>query len=198
MFYSYFSHFQNRLMRIGGKVKAGTKSIKAGEWKQGRKDYAEALARFFWLAVVPPLGANLLTGRGPEEGEDVASWALRKMTFNLFGGVPIVRDLAASTEQAIAHNTEAEYRFTPAERIGTLGLKVASDAWNATFGDAPVSDKWLKNAIETSGYVAGIPGAGQAASSSQYLFDIAEGERQPEDAAQFMGELLLGPKPKEK
>lgn len=197
MFYSYFSHFQNRLMRIGGKVKSGTKKIKAGDWKNGRKDYAEAMARFFWLAVVPPMAANLITGRGPEEDEDVASWALRKITFNLFGGVPIARDFASVAERQIS-GQEADYKFTPAERAGSTVVLLAKDAWNASFGEEPVSDKWLKHAIETAGYVGGLPGSGQLATSSQYLAELNAGEHDPETAAQFMGELLLGPKPKEK
>lgn len=195
MFYSYFNHVVNRQFAIARQAKGGVAAMKAGDFKKARGDFAMVLARSWWLLVVPPLLSNLLVGRGPEEDEDVASWAMRKVFFNLWGGVPIVRDVANMLEQKSAGRF-SDFKLTPAERMVDAFARTGDDAYDATFGDDPVSDKWVKHAIETSGYVFGLPGAGQAGTSVQYLWDTAEGRERPENASEFVGSVLFGPKRK--
>ena len=198
MFYSYFSHLYNRMAKMAGKAKSGVKAAREGNWMSARKDFGAAFTRFFWLCVVPPLSAKLITGGGPQEGEDVAGWALRTMTFNLFGGVPIVRDVSSAVEFSFVSGQQPDYKFSPAERAGSSILKNLSNIEASFDEDRDVSDKWLRDAIEGAGYLGGLPGAGQFGTSSQYLLDLSQGDRDADTMAQFVGELVLGPKPEKK
>lgn len=198
MFYSYMNHMVNRMFSIARQAKSGARNVSAGEWKAARSDFAMVLARSWFLLVVPAVAGPLLAGRGPREEEDPATWAMRKVFFNLWGGVPLVRDFANAVENYSTGQFGSDYQFTPAERMADAFLRTGADSWNATFGDNDVSDKWLKHSIETAGYAFGLPGAGQAATSAQYLWDTADGKEQPDDVNEFIGSVLFGPPPKGK
>lgn len=174
MFYSYFSRMYNRQRDLGRSL-------------QSAKDLPMVLARSWWLLVVPPLMGALLTGRGPGEDDDWGLWALRNVTVNLFGGIPIVRDVANGIESGFG------YQFTPAARaVKTLG-QAGKDALSAVgLRDADVSDKWLKHATETAGYVFGLP-LGQASTTVQYLWDVMDGDQRPDGVLDFLRGATLGP-----
>jgi hypothetical protein len=55
----------------------------------------------------------------------------------------------------------------------------------------PVSDQWIKHAITNAGYVFGLP-AGQAASTSQFLWDVSNGRQSPQDVADWYKGLVFG------
>jgi hypothetical protein len=55
----------------------------------------------------------------------------------------------------------------------------------------PVSDTWLKHSVTTAGYVFGLP-TGQAASASQFLWDVEHGKQRPEEVADWWRGLLKG------
>lgn len=198
MFYSYMNHMVNRMFSIARQAKSGARHASAGEWKAARSDFAMVLARSWFLLMIPAVAGPLLSGRGPQEDEDPATWAMRKVFFNMWGGVPIVRDFANAVENRATGRFGADYQFTPAERMADAFLTTGSDAWNATFGEKDVSDKWLKHSIETAGYAFGLPGAGQAGTSAQYLWDTADGNEQPDNVGEFIGSVLFGPPPKGK
>jgi hypothetical protein len=72
------------------------------------------------------------------------------------------------------------------------------DTWYGTGKDVkhalegePVSTKWLKHGIESAGYLFRMP-AGQAAQSAQFLWDINDGEAQPENVAAFFHGIQYG------
>ena len=53
------------------------------------------------------------------------------------------------------------------------------------------SDKWLKHALTTAGYVFGLP-TGQAASSIQFLWDVGDGTQSPQNLANWYHGLVHG------
>lgn len=195
MFYSYFNHLYNRQRDL---------ARSAGEaWREGRAgDLPMLAARAWWLLAVPPILGAILTGQGPKEDESLGLWAGQKLFFNLFMGVPVVRDIAGAADRGFG------YQFTPAARaIDSLG-KSAKDAGAGLVKFPPiarlaealgmeeqpeVSDRWLRHAIETAGYVFGLP-TGQAGVTGQYLFDVIRGEDDPEGTMDFMRGLIYGPK----
>lgn len=174
MFYSYFSRMYNRQRDIGHSY-------------QSAKDLPMVLARSWWLLVVPPLMGALLTGKGPGDDDDWGLWALKNVTVNLFGGIPIVRDAANGIQSGFG------YQFTPAARaIKTLGQAGADVASAVGLRDADVSGQWLKHATETAGYVFGLP-LGQVGTTVQYLWDVMDGDQRPDGVLDFLRGATLGP-----
>ena len=174
MFYSYFSRMYNRQRDIGHSY-------------QSAKDLPMVLARSWWLLVVPPLMGALLTGKGPGEDDDWGLWALKNVVVNLFGGIPIARDIA----NGVANGRG--YQFSPATRAVETLFKAGKDALSATgLRDADVSDRWLKHATETAGYVFGLP-TGQASTTVQYLWDVMDGDQRPDGVLDFLRGVTLGP-----
>ena len=76
-------------------------------------------------------------------------------------------------------------------RVGSATEDVVKDIVNLIEGDE-VSDRALKHAIEAPGYFIGLP-TGQIANTSQYRWDLVDGEQQPENVLQFMTGLAKGP-----
>ena len=84
-----------------------------------------------------------------------------------------------------------EYRITPVSSIVDTAWKTYKDAGRWA-DDKPVKpSSALRHALDTVGYSFGLP-LGQADQSVQYLWDVADGEQNPEDAAQFVRGLVMG------
>lgn len=181
MFYSYFNHLYNRQRDI---VRTARDARSAG-------DVAMIVARSFWLMVVPAIAGNLISGQGPKEDDDWGAWAARKVGANLFSGVPILRDVVNYKERDWSGEF-ATYQATPAARGVDVLLKTLDDAVGALgISDKEPSDDWVKHALETSGYVFGLP-TGQVGSTTQFLWDVSTGRQSPEDIADWFKGLIYG------
>ena len=102
-------------------------------------------------------------------------------------GVPVLRDAAK------AWFSGRTYEMSPvgkiADSVGTLLFKDAPAALGLT--DQDLSDKWVKHAIETPGYVFGLP-TGQLGNTVQYLWDYGEGNTEPDTFLDFLRGLAFG------
>lgn len=181
MFYSYFNALYNRQRDIGRSARdASTAS-----------DFAMIAARSFFLMVAPVIIGSLISGQGPKEDEDWTLWALRKVGTNLFAGIPGVRDVSNYVERKWSGEF-ASYQATPAARAVDVIERTASDAFKGLgLRDGEVSDNWVKHALETSGYVFGLP-TGQIGSTTQFLWDVSSGRQSPEDIADWFKGLIYG------
>jgi len=74
------------------------------------------------------------------------------------------------------------------------GHKTAKDI-EKLFAGEDVSPHWLRHSLETAGYVFGLP-TGQAAQALQYLWDVSDGEQNPEDVREFVKGVVFGAKSK--
>lgn len=183
MFYSYFSHYYNAQRDVGRRlVDARTPA-----------DFGDALARAFWLNGPGVLAAQLFAGQGPdEEKESWAAWAARTMFFNLFMGIPVVRDLASTTSNAVAGKFVGGYQLSPISRVFETGGRVASDAWKVATGEEP-SDKAVSHVINLTGYMTALP-TGQVATTSQFLYDaLWSKSANPQGVGDWMKGLVYGP-----
>lgn len=182
VFYSYFSHFYQRQRNLGRDVGEAVRSRAAG-------DLPMLMARAWWLMAVPPIMGAILTGQGPKEDENWGAWALQKVGLNLFMGVPVARDIAGGIDSGLG------YQFTPVARaVKTIGA-AAKDVLALVDEDKDVSDRWVKHAIESAGYITGLP-TGQAANTTQFLYDVYAGDYDGEGTVDFLKGLIYGPKPK--
>ena len=75
--------------------------------------------------------------------------------------------------------------------INTVGHDAKDLARLFGLADGEASDKWLRHAIETPGFLLGLP-LGQPAVAIQYLWDIDRGNTNPADAGEFLKGLAFG------
>lgn len=182
MFYSYLSAFHQRQRTLGRDIATVVRE----------RDYRvtpRLVARAWWLIVVPPLLAELLAGRGPEEEEDWGWWAFRKMLFQSLGPIPFVRDLGEPLWAAAEGRPSFGYSMSPIQRVGETFVNVGGDIGKLWRGED--TKRATRNAMEATGYLTGLV-PGQVASAVQFLVDVGEGEQNPETAAEWWEGLTKG------
>ncbi len=178
MFYSYMSAFYQRQRNLGRDVRNASAS-----------DIPALMARAWWLLIVPPVLAELLAGRGPEDDEDWAAWSFEKIAFTTLGPIPLVRDVAPVAYAKATDDKTFGYRFTPAAGAMESVTAIAGDAGNVIEGEE--TKRATRNAIETVGYFTGLT-TGQMATAAQFLVDVSYEEQDPETLAQWYEGLTTG------
>ncbi len=78
------------------------------------------------------------------------------------------------------------------EHLGAAA-KDAGRALGLIEGDP--SDRRVRHAIETPGYVFGLP-TGQAAGAGQFLWDVMRGDEDPHGVGEWLQGVMYGPAPK--
>lgn len=178
MFYSYMSAFYQRQRSLGRDTRNGSV-----------KDMPALLARAWWLIVVPPVLAELLAGRGPDEDEDEALWAFEKMMLALVGPIPLARDIAPIALARAKDDPTFGYKFTPVSGAGQSLINVVSDVSNVIEGEE--TKRATRNMIEAVGYFTGLT-TGQMAAAAQFLVDVGYGEQDPQDFSDWWEGLNTG------
>lgn len=181
MFYSYMSAFYNRQRDFGRRIRR----------VESAKDMPALLARAWWLFIVPPLLAELLSGRGPDDDDEEGQieWALRSMTSQMVGGVPLARDLYPIFWDTAAGNKTFGYRMTPVQGAGESAVSVWRDMMNIIEGKD--TKRATRNAIELTGYATGLT-TGQMGSTAQFLVDVGEGDADPQSWGDWYEGLTKG------
>ena len=185
MFFSFWSHFYNRQRDLGRSANMALQDMKGGDFSKGAKDFAAVLARSWWYFVVPQIIHGLIKSGAPGDDESWLGWAAKEVGLGLFSGVPIMRDVANAW--AGAH----DFKVTPAASIYDAFTSTKKDVGNLISGEKNVSTHWLKHALDTTGYAFGLP-TGQAGTALQYLWDVWDGQQNPEDIGDFSKGLVFG------
>jgi hypothetical protein len=172
MFYSYFSVLYNRMRDMGRDV-------------QEIRDMPRFLSRVFFTIMVPAVLGELILGRGPDDDEDPAAWAIRKVLLYPMMSVPVLRDVVSSIDSGF------DYRFSPMATLFDKVGKAATATGKLFTDDIEWGDYSLKVA-ETIGYVFGVAGTAQISATGKYLWRVSEGEEQPENLAELLAYALLG------
>ncbi|MDT8419340.1 MAG: JAB domain-containing protein [Desulfuromonadales bacterium] len=172
MFYSYFSVLYNRLRNMGR-----LKGI-------GEIDFMDVAFKSFVMVMFPAVVSELLANRGPDDDEEPAEWALRKITFYPFMTIPVVRDVANALE------SDYGYTMTPLSRALETASKLPGQIDKTLEGEKDVDDL-LFQAWDLPGYIFGLP-TGQAKKTTQYIWDVWNGDIQPEDGGDIAKGLLFG------
>lgn len=182
MFYSYFNAFYNRQRQLVRDTR-----------EAGLADVPDLLARSFWLVIAPALFGAYAGGQGPGEDEDWGAWAARKSFFNLFMGVPFVRDIASGTERLVAGEYTRGAQFMPVTQMAeTLFLKIPKEAVKLASGEDQ-SDTFIKTLANAAGYATRLP-TGQFGNTAQFLYDVTDGTQDPRGLKEWMDGLAYGPK----
>lgn len=182
MFYSYFNAFYNRQRQLVRDARDASLT-----------DVPDLLARSFWLIIAPALFGAYASGQGPGEDEDWGAWAARKSFFNLFMGVPFVRDIASGTERLAAGEYTRGAQFMPVTQMAeTLFLKIPKEAVKLATGEDQ-SDTFIKTIANAAGYAMRLP-TGQLGNTAQFLYDVADGTQDPRGLKEWIDGLAYGPK----
>lgn len=174
--YSYFNLLYNRQTDIKRSLQSA----------QSVSDYLQAFERTIFLIALPAVVAPLLVGQGPGEDEEWTQWAGLKIATYPLMGVPLLRDVASAIESG--------WGYRGATPIGALGETIVRLSDNAT-AEEPDAERITMTLLDAAGYGFGIPSA-QPKRSLRYLFDVAAGERDDDNAIEFMRGIMFGP-PKE-
>lgn len=176
MFYSYMSAVWQRQRTLGRDVATAVRERNVAMTP-------ELLARAWWLLVVPPVLAEILAGRGPEEDEDWATWSMQKMLLQMVGPIPVVRDIAGALDSGFG------YRFTPAAGGLETAVRLVRDGERIVEGEP--TKRATRNALEVTGYATGLV-PGQVAAATQFLVDVGYGEQDPETIGEWWEGLTKG------
>ncbi|WP_017773850.1 hypothetical protein [Paraburkholderia kururiensis] len=187
MFYSFWNHFYNRQRDIGRRAVQAGQLVSQGEYKAAARDFAMVAARSWFYFVLPQLiHAAIKPAPANQEQESWPAWAAKEIGLGLFSGVPVLRDIANSAA------TGRGYSATPAAQMVDTFIRSGRDLASATgLSDQPVSDKWVKHAVQTAGYVFGLP-TGQLSNAGQFLWDVIDGEQQPKDVQDWLHGVVYG------
>lgn len=179
MFMGYMNFIYNKTRDVVQVSKSGVKKLRAGDRAGARRDFVKVLADSLAFILVPTLFGALYSP--PEEDESWGGYLAKLLTLNLAGTLPFAREVTSSVIQGLPA------RNFPMVQIATGLYDAGEDAWNAVFDPDEVSDKWVKHAITVPGYLLGLP-TGQVANSSQYLWNLSNGD----DTADTFGEFVRG------
>jgi hypothetical protein len=150
------------------------------------------LARSFYYLIVPALVEAIVSEGTPNEEneESWGGWAAKAILGEIPASIPLLRDAAKA---AISGRG---YEMSPVVHAVDTVIRSSADAWRAMgISDKEVSDRWVKHAVESAGYVFGLP-TGQPAGTAQYLWDLLNDKESPENLADFMRGVMYGPAPK--
>lgn len=166
------------------------------QWETGRAvrrgDYRKAASLAFWFLIATPLLEALLAGDVPDDDDEEgwAAWLARNIGTYQLAGLPIIRDAANYVERK-AIGQYATFSPGPIGRIFDASEDAAVLAWDSTFGEDEVSDRWLRTAIETPGYFMGLP-TGQIGATANFLKDVSNGSADPDGFWQWYQGLTKG------
>ena len=184
MFYTFWNHNVNRIMDTGRLAQSLPDTYKAGDMTKFRGDLGMVIMRSF----VYTLGVQIMHGiLNPHKDEDEGHWlkfVAKELGSATFAGVPVLRDLSSHFIGG------RDYSVTPAARMVDDFGKSGQDIMHAALGEN-VSDKWVKHAATTAGYVFKLP-TGQAANVAQFIWDINDGKQNPENIKEWWNGFLHG------
>ena len=185
LFFSYFATYHGRLTSILRDARSENEVLKAH-----RK--LDAGLRTFTLVIMAATLSELLAGRFPkcEEDDDgcYAEWAAGKSIAYLFAGIPVAREVASSLD------TGHRFEGSPLLSVGKE-LVITGDTGAKLLAGEGEADKFMKHAMMTAGYAAGIPGLAQLNITGGYAMDLYTGEEEMESP--FDARYFLIRKPKE-
>ena len=191
MFYSWFSMTYSKNRHLGRDT---GKASKAGLLLSPRV-IAGLLGRYLALVAGPAILSEILSGRGPDDDEDWATWALVKTTVYPFMGIPGVRDAAGMLEARIVEGRRGD-------RAGIVSalskdLSKAAEGWIEIIeGEEPSPAQAVKDTAKVFGKLSGLP-VSQFEISGGYIEDLATGDEAPEDVIDFIWDFLYRRKEEE-
>jgi len=185
MFYTFWNHNVNRLMDTARLAKSLPDTFRNGEPGDFRGDLGTVIMRtLIYTLGVQAMHSMLHPSKDDHGDTNWLTWAAKEFTAAAFAGVPVLRDLSAH------YLTGKEYSVTPAASIVQAVGNSGMDVMHAALGEE-ANPKALKHTITTAGYVFGLP-LGQPASAAQFLWDVGQGQQNPETTGDWLRGIMHG------
>ncbi|WP_458400027.1 LPD23 domain-containing protein [Mailhella sp.] len=147
MFYSYFSAMYNMFLMQTSKTFRHPKE----EWP-----YLASMAFVLWF--IEPAVTNLITGRGPDDDEELHEWFLWNGVKQPFQMIPVLRDLSGAYFDHIDGKFGSDYRFTPAaDVIGAFEKALEHGEGLFTSDSYEGRKKAVKRLARDVGMISGTP-----------------------------------------
>lgn len=168
---------------------------------------ARALGTWLSAAVLSNAVFELLSGRGPDDGDDDeltwddwASWLARKSLLFPLQTIPLLRDVASGIDAAI-EGKPSMGRPNPIVDAGVALARFGQTAWRegrdwVVDDEEPDAEKLAKTGIRAAGPLTGIP-SNQMLTTGEYLYDVGTGQYTPDNPAEAAGYLIYK-RPKDK
>jgi hypothetical protein len=187
MFYGFFNHIYNRQVVGARAAVSGVRNLRSGNLSAAGGDFAKTLSTFFFYLTVPALIEAAVSQGGPGQNGSWLDWAAKLVLGEVPAGVPVLRDVADS----VMHGRS--YEMSPVGQTADSFISLGKDIGSVVgLRGKPASSQWLRHAIETPGYVLGLP-TGQAAGTAQFLADVAGGKEDPQDVQDWLRGVIYGP-----
>ncbi len=171
------NHNANRLMDTG------KMAMEPGTWKDPGKAGNVVMRTLMYVFGVQAMHSIF---HKDEQEEHWYTWAAKAIGGALTGGVPIARDLW----RYYGHG-QRDFALSPVEEMMSQPMSTMMDAMHAYEGKH-VSDRWVKHAIQTTGYLASLPGAGQFSQTAQFLWDVHDGHQDPQGIKEWFNGIVSG------
>jgi hypothetical protein len=178
MFYTFWNHNVNRLMDTSRMAMDGN------TWRDSSKASTVIMRFLIYTLGIQTMHGLMHPKKDEEGGSNWLAWAAEELGAAAFAGIPILRDLSAH------YLTGKDYSATPAASMVDAVGNSGTDVMNALTGQE-VHPKVLKHTITTAGYALGLP-TGQAASTSQFLWDVTQGKQDPQEVADWWRGIIHG------
>ncbi len=172
--------------------------------KQNRKYLPRTIAGLFLLTFMPVVTEEVIKAilgvGGPDEDEEEewGEYLFKKWAAFSIAGVPVVRDVANSAL------TDFDYTFSPTARffefVGDAATQATEVVWNEddglTFDTEEIDKKLVKSLVDATSIAMPIP-ASQLKLTGEYFYDWWDGEKEPDNWANFLAEAFYRKDPKD-
>lgn len=186
LFYGYFNHMYNRQRDTGRIAYRLAGKVREQGFKGTSNDFNKVLARSAGYLILPGIAAALWTTGGPDEDETWLGWASLAALEEIPASLPLVRDIA----KAAIHGRD--YVPSPLVQMVNSTIHTAKDMASLVgLREEEASPRAIKDTMRTFGYLTGAP-TGQLGTSAQFLWDVSEGEEDPQDLADWLRGIAKG------
>lgn len=193
LFLSFMNHAWNRGWRILRGYGKAYEQAANNEWEGARRDFSKSAAMTFWYIIFASTSLTMLKAwfkRGNPVPENAWDWT-DGIVHTTFGGSPMADVVFNSVEGVFGHQ---KFRpKTPIDQMASKSLVTAKNFKEVLDGRANrVSDRWLKDALEATGYWTGKV-SGATAKDFQYIWDYSTGQEQaPRNVNEAMHLIATG------
>lgn len=181
-----FNHNYGRIRDAARLTREGVSDLKEGETSKAFDKFSTAAWRMSWYLVLTAIAEEAIAPIPTKDGEHegFAKWAAKGIGAQLAGTIPFVRDAVRGWMYGRNDPTP-----TPISQIESTIAGTAKDIYQ---GKVTSKGDKARHAIESTGYVLGIPGTGQLGVTTKFLMDLNAGTQKAENPYRFGRGLVSG------
>lgn len=170
----------------------------------GRRDFGKQFSDLLSYFLIPALWATAFDTvtqgklhKGAKNGAVFLEHYLENSLKGLLGGSVPMGNLLAELPRAIASRGKDFGGAGPLQEMFGSTVGTAVDLYDLAVGHPhKVEDRWVQHAIETAGYVLGLP-VKPLSKAGQFIWDRSQGHVKDKSMVEFFRGLVFGPSSEE-